>query len=69
MSQVRDNSKAALTWLRDKPTNTKCVTTKGSVLNNFNMGTEEDCSDGQVNQAECSAAHSATLTFTLYLEK
>jgi len=49
VSQVRDNSKAALTWLRDKPTNTKCVTTKGSVLNNFNMGTEEDCSDGQKN--------------------
>ena len=25
---VRDNSQAALAWLRDKPLNTKCVTTK-----------------------------------------
>merc|ERR1712107_110354 len=46
---VRDNSQAALAWLRDKPLNTKCVTTKGSVLNSFSLAFEEDCSDGQKN--------------------
>lgn len=46
--ELRENSRAAVSWLRDKPTNTKCVTTKGSLLNNFSLGTEEDCSDGQV---------------------
>jgi len=47
--ELRENSRAAVSWLRDKPTNTKCVTTKGSLLNNFSLGTEEDCSDGQKN--------------------
>ena len=27
--QVRENSKEALGWLKDKPRNTKCVTSKG----------------------------------------
>ena len=27
--QVRENSKEALSWLKDKPRNTKCVTSKG----------------------------------------
>ena len=48
-AKVRDNSAAALAWVRDKPHNTKCVTTKGSVLNSFSLAFEEDCSDGQVN--------------------
>ena len=46
---VRDNCHAALAWLRDKPHNTKCVTSKGSVLNSFSLAIEEDCSDGQKN--------------------
>ena len=46
--EVRDKCHEALTWLRDRPANTKCVTTKGSVLNNFSLAFEEDCSDGQV---------------------
>lgn len=47
--EVRDKCHAALTWLRDRPANTRCVTTKGSVLNNFSLAFEEDCSDGQKN--------------------
>ena len=45
---VRGSSKAALSWLREKPGKVRCVTTKGSVLNTFSLATEEDCSDGQV---------------------
>ena len=29
LAQVRENSKEALGWLKDKPRNTKCVTSKG----------------------------------------
>ena len=46
--EVRDKCHEALTWLRDRPANTRCVTTKGSILNNFSLAFEEDCSDGQV---------------------
>ena len=46
--ELRGNSQAAVSWLRERPVNTKCVTSKGSLLNNFSLGTEEDCSDGQV---------------------
>jgi len=49
MAAVRDNSKAALAWLRDKPSNIKCVTSKGTILANFGVISEEDCSDGQKN--------------------
>ena len=28
-AMLRQNSKAALTWIREKPANVKCVTTKG----------------------------------------
>ena len=52
--EVRDKCQAALTWLRDKPANTKCVTTKGSILNNFSLAFEEDCSDGQVGTSTSS---------------
>ena len=45
---VKGSSRAALTWLREKPGKVRCVTTKGSVLNTFSLATEEDCSDGQV---------------------
>ena len=48
--EVRDKCHAALTWLRDRPSNTRCVTTKGSILNNFSLAFEEDCSDGQVRK-------------------
>ena len=48
--EVRDKCHAALTWLRDRPANTRCVTTKGSILNNFSLAFEEDCSDGQVRK-------------------
>jgi len=49
LAMVRENSRAALTWLRDKPTNTKCVTSKGTILSNFGVISEEDGSDGQKN--------------------
>jgi hypothetical protein len=29
-AMLRENSKAALTWIREKPANVKCVTTKGN---------------------------------------
>ena len=32
MALVRDNSRAALAWLRDKPDNTKGVTSKGLLV-------------------------------------
>ena len=32
VTQVRENSKEALAWLKDKPRNTKCVTSKGDLL-------------------------------------
>ena len=48
--EVRDKCHVALTWLRDRPANTRCVTTKGSVLSNFSLAFEEDCSDGQVSK-------------------
>ena len=37
MAIVRDNSKAALAWLRDKPSNIKCVTTKGTVKKSLRL--------------------------------
>ena len=49
--EVRDKCHEALTWLRDRPANTRCVTTKGSILNNFSLAFEEDCSDGQVRES------------------
>ena len=55
--EVRDKCHEALTWLRDRPANTRCVTTKGSILNNFSLAFEEDCSDGQVigNKEMCAS--------------
>ena len=50
--EVRDKCHEALTWLRDRPANTRCVTTKGSILNNFSLAFEEDCSDGQVRESK-----------------
>ena len=35
---LRENSRAALAWLRDKPQNVKCVTTKGLRKGNRNPG-------------------------------
>ena len=32
LAQVRGISRAALAWLRDKPINTKCVTSKGKLI-------------------------------------
>jgi len=49
LAHVRENSRAALAWLRDKPVNTKCVTSKGTILANFGVISEEDGSDGQKN--------------------
>ena len=46
---MREKSSCALAWLRDKPPSTKCVTSKASVLNNFSLAFEEDCSDYQVS--------------------
>ena len=47
---VHNRCHEALSWLRDRPQNTKCVTSKGSVLNSFSLAFEEDCSDGQVGK-------------------
>jgi len=49
IAEVRDNSRTALAWLREKPSNIKCVTTKGTILANFGVISEEDGSDGQKN--------------------
>ena len=63
--EVRDKCHEALTWLRDRPANTRCVTTKGSILNNFSLAFEEDCSDGQVirNKENVSIKQSPLLFF------
>jgi len=41
---VRDNSRAALVWLRDEPTNIKCVTSKGRLVEEEDAGFEEELS-------------------------
>ena len=63
--EVRDKCHEALTWLRDRPANTRCVTTKGSILNNFSLAFEEDCSDGQVigNKENVSIKQSPLILF------
>jgi len=48
-AMLRENSKAALVWIKDKPQNVKCVTTKGSILTSLAMTQEEDTDDGQNN--------------------
>ena len=58
--ELRGNSQAAVSWLRERPANTKCVTSKGSLLNNFSLATEEDCSDGQVRN--CSSLDKSLTT-------
>jgi len=49
VAMVRDSSRAALSWLKDKPQNTKCVTSKGTTMPHFTSFQEEDTSDGQKN--------------------
>ena len=49
-SMVAENAKRAVAWLRDRPANTKCVTSRGSVLPSLAITTEEDSfSDGKNN--------------------
>ena len=46
---VAEKAKLALTFLRDRPMNTKCVTSKGTILSSFGVTTEEDSRQGKTN--------------------
>ena len=47
---VAENAKRALSWLKDRPSNTKCVTSRGTVLASLAVTTEEDSLiDGKTN--------------------
>merc|ERR1739844_159968 len=46
---VAEKAKLALTFLRDRPMNTKCVTYKGTILQTFGVTTEEDARQGKTN--------------------
>jgi hypothetical protein len=47
---VAENAKRALAWLKEKPANTKCVTSRGTLLPTLSVMTEEDSiSDGKTN--------------------
>jgi len=48
-SMLRENSRAALAWIKDKPNNVKCVTTKGSILTSLGVTVEEDSEVGLNN--------------------
>ena len=50
LARSLDKAGAALAWLRTTPPppNTRCVTSKGTVLASFSLAAEEDTSDGQV---------------------
>lgn len=41
-AMLRDNSKAALAWIRERPLNVKVVTTKGNIVNSVKVTVEED---------------------------
>lgn len=46
---VAENAKRALTWLKDRPANTKCVTSRGTVLASLAVTTEASMDDGKNN--------------------
>ena len=46
---VAEKAKLALQFLRDRPVNTKCVTSKGTILASFGVTTEEDAGQGKTN--------------------
>jgi len=46
---VAENAKRAITWLRDRPANTKCVTSRGTVLASLSVTSEEDGSSERKN--------------------
>jgi len=48
-AMLRENSKAALTWIREKPANVKCVTTKGNILTSLIVTAEQDTGADQTN--------------------
>lgn len=39
---VMENARSALKWLKERPANTKCVTSKGTVLSSMANISEED---------------------------
>ena len=44
-AMVTENARKALNFLRDRPANLKCITSKGTVLSSLGVTTEEDCAD------------------------
>lgn len=48
-AMLRENSRAALAWIRERPANVKCVTTKGSILTSLVVHLEEDTEAGMKN--------------------
>lgn len=48
-AMVAENARLALDFLRERPPNTKCVTSRGTVLASLGVTTEEDCNEGKKN--------------------
>jgi len=46
---VSENARRALKFLKDRPTNIKCITARGTVLSSIGVLTEEDAEDGKNN--------------------
>lgn len=49
VAMTAESAQLALAFLRDRPTNTKCVTSKGTILPSFGVTTEEDSRQGKTN--------------------
>lgn len=49
VTMIAEKAQLALAFLRDRPTNTKCVTSKGTILPSFGVTTEEDARQGKTN--------------------
>ena len=48
-TMIAEKAKLALTFLRDRPANIKCVTSKGTILPSLGVTTEEDSRQGKTN--------------------
>ncbi len=47
--RVQDSAKRAVAYLRDRPANTKCVTSRGNLVASLGVTTEEDGGEGKKN--------------------
>ena len=48
-TMIAEKAKLALAFLRDRPANTKCVTSRGTILSSLGVTTEEDAGQGKTN--------------------